>query len=142
MKFDTALIDMNNIAFVTQENGKLFLEITPIKYSDDRNPRLPRKYSKQTNLQVDTNHVFLHAFQNITSILSPVDRFSVDIKVFKSNDRLGGGDLDNYCKAILDAITNTKKVWVDDEQVDEIKVKRFYTTDTTQSYILLTITKL
>jgi len=32
-------------------------------------------------------------------------------------------DIDNYCKATLDALTHAK-VWVDDEQIDELNILR------------------
>jgi len=144
MKFDTAFIDLTNVEIVSQEQkGTYFLKILPITYTDDkRNPRLPRKHSKQTNLQIDTNHIFQHAFFSLKSNFDTKGRYKVDIKVYKSNDGLGRGDLDNYCKAILDAITSTKKVWKDDQQVDDIRIKRIFNTDVEYSYIELKISKL
>ncbi|HMI79002.1 MAG TPA: RusA family crossover junction endodeoxyribonuclease, partial [Ferruginibacter sp.] len=137
MNFDIAFIDMTNVEIVLQEKGgSLFLKILPITYSDNkRNPRLPRKASKQTNLQKDTNHIFQHAFSSLKTTLDSVGRYKIDIKVYKSNDKLGGGDLDNYCKAILDGITSTRMIWVDDKQVDEIGIKRYFITDSEYSYI-------
>jgi len=143
MKFDTAFIDLKNINIVTiQNDGALSLKIFPIIYNDNRNPRLPRKHSKQTNLQIDTNYIFRHAFNDININLDKTSRFRVNIIIHKCNDSLGSGDLDNYCKAILDAITSTKKIWYDDRQVDEIFIKRYYNTDNQNSYIDLTINKL
>ena len=143
MKFDTAFIDLTNVTIAAQEqNNVLFLKIMPITYTDKRNPRLPRKQSKQTDLQGDTNHIFQHSFAQIKSDLSSTKRYKVDIKVYKSNDKLGGGDLDNYCKSLLDAITSTKKVWKDDKQVDEIAIKRYLTKNHPKSYMELRISEL
>jgi len=140
-KFDTAYIDMAKVNIVTlQENEVHYLKILPIQYGDlIRNPRLPRKHSKQTNLQADTNHVFKYSFSEICNQLNRTSRYKVEIEVFKANDGLGGGDLDNYCKAILDGITATKKIWWDDKQVDEISIKRVFVPEYIQSYIELRI---
>ena len=144
MKFDTAFIDLTqvNIAICNIDNS-LFLKIAPIQYTDNkRNPRLPRKHSKQTNLQADTNHIFAHAFNLISGYFSTINRYKVNINIFKSGDKLGTGDLDNYCKAILDGITSTQKIWADDKQVDELFIKRHTDTTKTDSFIELTISKL
>lgn len=49
---------------------------------------------------------------------------------FKSVDReWPKGDVDNYAKAILDAVTSTQRVWTDDDQVClTVEYKRFTTT--------------
>jgi len=144
MKFETAFIDMTRVEIVTVEDDEvLFLKILPITYTDSkRNPRLPRKHSNQTNLQVDTNHIFRHCFAALKGDVDLAARYKVDIKVFKANDKLGGGDLDNYCKAILDGVTSTQKVWRDDKQVDELSIKRFPVTDQSYSHIELRLSKL
>lgn len=78
MKFDTAFIDLTEVSLIEQTDNNLFLKIVPIRYTDDiRNPRLPRKSSKQTNLQVDTNHLFDFAFKSVLDFFSPTERFSV-----------------------------------------------------------------
>jgi Endodeoxyribonuclease RusA len=141
MKFDTKFIDLSEVRLVEQSDTSIFISIKPIKYTDHRNPRLPRKSSKQTNLQIDSNYLFEYLFKDVEAFFSAEVRFSVDLKIFKGNDRLGGGDLDNYCKAILDAITLTEKVWKDDKQVDEISIKRNVSTSFI-SYIDLIIAKI
>ena len=49
------------------------------------------------------------------------DRLSVSIDLFAPNKRTY--DIDNRIKSILDAFTHAG-VWIDDEQVDELCVKR------------------
>ena len=82
------------------------------------------------------------ALCEICKTKNKIDRFSIDIFVYKGNDKLGGGDLDNYCKAILDGITSTKKIWKDDKQVDNINISRYYRNEELSSSIEITITKL
>ena len=57
---------------------------------------------------------------------------------FYNTNSLGTADLDNYCKAILDGITHTEKIWMDDKQVNELIIKREYT-DRNYSFIYLEI---
>jgi Holliday junction resolvase RusA-like endonuclease len=135
MKFDTAFIDMANIGLVIQKHNHWNWRIHPITYQDDRNPRLPRKQSKQTDLQHDTNFLFKHAFEKINSKANAFNRYEVSIKLFRANDKLGKGDLDNYCKAILDGITSTGKIWLDDKQVDSLTIKRFHYSELEYSFI-------
>lgn len=67
--------------------------------------------------------------------------FRVDILVYKGEqDNLGKGDLDNYSKAILDIITESKTIWKDDKQVDELHVIRKKTN--TKSKIMVIINEL
>lgn len=141
MKFDIKMVDLEKVSKVIYDGNSIQLEILPIRYLDSRLPRLPRKTSKQTNLQLDCNHIFEHAFEKVQGFFSSTQKFCVTIKVYKGMDTLGKGDLDNYCKAILDAITFTKKVWLDDKQVDEISMKRTYLQDLPQSKIELSIEK-
>ena len=62
--------------------------------------------------------------------LKEAGRNTPDNKRYKVNCTINEGnksrvkDVDNYSKPILDAITYTKVLWIDDEQVDEILVKR------------------
>lgn len=113
------------------------LRIDPFEYLDGRNPRLPRKNSTKYKLRADTKFYFEYVFQKLKT--KPVTtKYKVDITVYNGKDRLGGADLDNYCKAILDGVTATKKVWKDDKQVDELNIRRIYTSDKS-SYIGLKI---
>jgi len=58
----------------------------------------------------------------------PIDkRYRVHLCVYaKPKEILGKGDLDNYCKAVLDIITKTERIWGDDKQVDEIYIQRIW----------------
>ncbi len=62
------------------------------------------------------------------------------MRVSRATDKLGTADLDNYCKPILDAITRTKKVWMDDKQVDDLRITRLETDDS-ESSITVEITR-
>jgi len=116
------------------------LKIEPFEYLDGRKPRLPRKSSKKYELRTDTKFYFDCVFKHIDTIHQAA-KFKVEINVFTGNDRLGHADLDNYCKAILDGVTATKKIWVDDRHVDEIFIRRTYTNNQS-SYITLKIQSL
>jgi crossover junction endodeoxyribonuclease RusA len=48
-------------------------------------------------------------------------RLSVQVILYPPDKRCR--DLDNYMKALLDALTHAK-VWVDDEQIDELAIHR------------------
>lgn len=116
-------------------NETFQLRIHPFEYLDHRNPRLPRKSSRGYNLGSDVQYYFNHVFSEIkTEPLS--SKFKVRIIVRHGNDGLGGADLDNYCKAILDGVTATQKVWWDDKQVDELKVKRVYSSNKASSILV------
>lgn len=53
--------------------------------------------------------------------LSLEDRLQLDVILYPPDKRTR--DLDNYMKALLDAMTHSK-VWVDDEQVDGLAIHR------------------
>jgi len=114
-----------------------YLRIEPFEYLDGRNPRLPRKNSTRYKLRADTKFYFEYVFQKLKTTPGTT-KYKVEIVVYNGLDRLGGADLDNYCKAILDGVTATKKVWIDDKQVDELTIRRIYTTEE-YSYIELKI---
>ena len=142
---DNILIDKTDIEIAQEIDNKIFFKIKPIRFlkGDKRaNPRLPRKSSGQTNLQKNTTEVFCIAFENIENYFCDKTKFKVEIIVHKSNDNIGVADLDNYCKAILDAVTQTKKIWYDDKQVDQIFLQRLHTSGFEYSYIDLTISKI
>ena len=113
------------------------LKIEPFEYLDGRKPRLPRKNSTKYKLRADTKFYFEYVFQKLKT-KSSTAKYKVDIVVFNGQDRLGGAELDNYCKAILDGVIATKKVWKDDKQVDELNNRRIYISDQS-SYIKLKI---
>ena len=125
-------IDLTKLNFAESNNGIVQLTIHPYQYTDGRNPRLPRKSSKRYTLMKDTAFCFDYSFKRIQNYSNSA-KFSVKIKVSCGKDRLGAADLDNYCKAILDGITATQKVWKDDRQVDAITVTRKYTMDSASS---------
>lgn len=131
MKFqilnDEKLIDFSNLEVPVYENNILHIVIMPFIYLDGRKPRLPRKQSNGYKLIEDTKLFFNTVLSELTNNFdSENDKFEVFIKVNKGKDKLGSADLDNYCKAILDGITSTKKVWKDDKQIDGLFITRDY----------------
>lgn len=131
MKFrivnDEKLIDFSNLEVPVCENNVLNIVIKPFIYLDGRKPRLPRKQSNGYKLIEDTKLFFKTILSELTNNFdSENDKFEVFIKVNKGKDKLGSADLDNYCKAILDGITSTNKVWKDDKQIDGLFVTRDY----------------
>ena len=58
--------------------------------------------------------------QNAYGLLLP-DRLQVDVILYPQDNRRR--DLDNYMKALLDALT-IAKVWEDDEQIDNLNIHR------------------
>jgi len=50
-------------------------------------------------------------------------RYKVDISITQGNKK-PTKDIDNYGKRIIDSITYTKQMWYDDEQIDELLIKR------------------
>ena len=131
MKFrivnDEKLIDFSNLEVPVCENNVLNIVIKPFIYLDGRKPRLPRKQSNGYKLIDDTKLFFKTILSELTNNFdSENDKFEVFIKVNKGKDKLGSADLDNYCKAILDGITSTNKVWKDDKQIDGLFVTRDY----------------
>ncbi len=109
----------------TIKNNCFHLQIVPFEYNDGRKPRLPRKHSDNHQLQKDVEYYFTHVFKDVTSPVS-TGKFRIELIVLCGQDRLGTADLDNYCKAILDGITKTRKIWNDDKQIDELIVRRVY----------------
>ena len=118
-------IDIGKLNLVTKTGRSLRLTIHPFQYLDGRKPRLPRKSSKRYKLMKDTSYCFGHSFNFVKPGLLD-GKYKVSITVASGNDSLGGADLDNYCKAILDGITATQKIWKDDRQVDELYINRIY----------------
>ncbi len=128
-------LNINKFSPVIFTSGMFELKIEPFEYLDGRKPRLPRKSSKNYDLSKDINFYFHSVFTNLDTEATNC-KFKVEIKVRNGLDRLGSADLDNYCKAILDGVTNTQKVWKDDRQVDEIKISRIYTKEICSSILL------
>jgi Holliday junction resolvase RusA-like endonuclease len=56
-------------------------------------------------------------------MVSDSERYRVDVNI-SQGIQTPAYDLDNYIKPILDSITYTKLVWIDDWQIDEISIKR------------------
>ena len=48
-------------------------------------------------------------------------------------------DIDNYAKFILDAITKTGNIWIDDNQVVELVQRKFYAQPQEQPYTNIVI---
>ena len=122
-------IDLHHCKLATFEKGRITILVSPFKYKDGRNPRLPRKRSNNYRLQKDTNDFFHFSLEKIKLETISKRIFKVIILVYKGKDRLGSGDLDNYSKAILDGITKTNKLWKDDKQIDKLYIERHYTTN-------------
>jgi Endodeoxyribonuclease RusA len=113
--------------------GRILLRILPMQYLDGRNPRLPRRSAPNyPTLRKDTAFCVGHSCRSMQRN-ADTPRYRISIVVYEANDGLGGADLDNYCKPVLDAITSTVKVWKDDKQIDELTIKRVSTTDTQSS---------
>jgi len=123
---------------VTEKGGSIVLTIQPFEY-DGGNPRLPRKRSDGYDLKGDTQRCFADALKHLNVDTS--QRYTVEIHVHQGSDGLGGADLDNYSKAILDGVTSTKRIWADDKQVDELHVKRLNSQEN-KSKMVVTISPL
>ena len=127
------VLDVNEFSRVVFDHGVFEVKIEPFKYQNGKY-RLPRKSSKSYDMVPDIQYAFGKMFECVINELSHNSKFKVCIIVYNGSlDRLGGADLDNYCKAILDGVTSTNKVWKDDRQVDEIHVKRKYINGKTSS---------
>lgn len=82
--------------------------------------RFPSFYISERGKQfrTDVRAALIEAFGNY----GPIDgRVKLEIAAFPPDRRVR--DMDNFLKAILDALT-AARVWVDDEQVDEIYIAR------------------
>lgn len=117
----------DNWKYVEFRDECFMLSIQPFKYDDGRKPRLPRKKSDGYQLIKDVENYFCYVFNQLSTPATN-ERFKVSIIIKCGKDKLGKADLDNYCKAIFDGITCTKKVWKDDKQIDELIVKRVFET--------------
>lgn len=89
--------------------------------------RLPKSGVRKIPTLKDYYSKLLKKIIENENAVNKQDSYKVEIVVFDGNgDKLGGGDLDNYAKAILDIITKSKRIWKDDKQVDELKIVRKY----------------
>jgi Holliday junction resolvase RusA-like endonuclease len=52
------------------------------------------------------------------------------------------GDIDNYEKALYDAITSSKRVWHDDVQISMVHADKRYATDQEQPHILVKVRRI
>lgn len=106
----------------------------PIKCQTASRPRVGRfgaYYSKNyENYRKDA-----HKFFNSISKEYPIDEdalFKVELEFIcykpksPSNTRCPFGDLDNYIKSPLDAITYAKMIWKDDVQILEVRATKRY----------------
>jgi hypothetical protein len=112
--------------------------ILPFKYSDGREPRLPRSQSNGYDLKGDTERFFREHICPTLVGRDETSRFAVLTTVFKADDGLGSADLDNYATPLLNAITASGCVWKDDSQVDLLNVNR-EVSSLTVSYIELEV---
>ncbi len=118
-------LDVSKFRQPTFEDDEIIIPIDPFTYLDHNKSRLPRKHSKHFDLQRDTNYFFSYTLSDYKGTPDS-SKYMVHISVTKGDDTLGTGDLDNYSKAILDGITNSRKIWKDDGQVDHLIVQRSY----------------
>jgi Holliday junction resolvase RusA-like endonuclease len=51
-------------------------------------------------------------------------------------------DLDNYAKPILDAVTQSRLLWDDDNQIDELVIRRRRDGNSTDSVVTATLRRL
>lgn len=51
------------------------------------------------------------------------NRYKVKMIITQGNKK-PAKDIDNYVKSIFDSITQSKQIWFDDEQIDELFVQR------------------
>lgn len=68
-------------------------------------------------------------------------RYHVGIEVAEGRLR-PATDVDNYAKPIFDAITRTKLLWRDDEQVDNLSIERTRHRGQTETTVTVRLTKL
>lgn len=136
-------IDLDGVEKWTKIAKNVYqLKISPFCYKGEKGKRLPRKSSKHYNLLQDVADYFKCASDELpVEVEDNRGCYWVNIEVYRGKDTLGRADLDNYCKALLDGITQCKKFWRDDRQVDEVHIRRFYC-ETEESYIMLRVGKL
>lgn len=110
---------------------KIFL---PTKCQTASRPRVGRfgaYYSKNYENYRKETHKFLKTIRDKYPI-DDTSLFKVELEFIcykpanPSNPDCPFGDIDNFVKAPLDAITYSKMVWKDDVQILEIKAKKRY----------------
>ncbi|CCZ07398.1 RusA family crossover junction endodeoxyribonuclease [uncultured Culturomica sp.] len=143
MEETAKIVDLSGVKFWNKVSGNSYqVKILPFCYKGEKKKRLPRKSSRYYNLRHDVIKYFKVISEGVTKEISDDQgRYRVDIEVYKGKDTLGGADLDNYCKALLDGVTRCEKFWKDDSQVDEIYIKRIFC-EAEESYIVLKISKI
>lgn len=65
-------------------------------------------------------------------------RYEVAVKITEGRER-PARDVDNYAKKTLDAITNTKLLWADDEQIDKLNIVRIRDMSRADSQVVVKI---
>ncbi|MGJ8516624.1 RusA family crossover junction endodeoxyribonuclease [Carnimonas bestiolae] len=74
-----------------------------------------REYRKETCAAI------AHQLDN-TGVVATGERLRMEVLLYPPDRRKR--DIDNYNKALLDAITNTGRIWHDDSQIDLLTVER------------------
>ena len=116
--------------------------VMPFKMRDGK-MNLPRFKTQNYRKELPplVKEFFQEKLKDFTIENNQYKTFKVWVTVYAGNDGLGiRSDLDNHCKTILDAISDTKKIWSDDKHVDEIILKRKKTEK--ESYIDIEVSEL
>jgi len=68
-------------------------------------------------------------------------RYSVTVEIIEGGTR-PANDLDNYAKPIIDAVTQSRLLWKDDKQIDELIIRRRRDGRLLDSAVTLTISRI
>jgi hypothetical protein len=68
-------------------------------------------------------------------------RYAVEMEIAEGRVR-PAKDLDNYAKPILDAVTQTRLLWDDDNQIDELVIRRRRDGNSTDTVVRVTLRRL
>lgn len=125
------LVDAFHSVFKGGASASLFLPINPVPASRPRVTRWGVYYGKkytQWRKDVESYLELLTHEENYTGALHVlVENFVLKPKTSKKTHPRG--DVDNYAKAPLDAITSHTEVWGDDDQIVSLLVTKQFTED-------------
>jgi Holliday junction resolvase RusA-like endonuclease len=83
------------------------------------------------------NSIVSHLQRSGKNGINSSSRYSVHIKI--DQGKRPNYDIDNYAKQIIDTLTNTRLLWGDDSQVDELFVKRTIDPNVSRPTIKVTV---